>query len=598
MDNRPPDKNLKDKSLLYEKQIEKLEYAEKLNYTLYDISNAVNTTRNPEELYQSIYNSLNKLMPLPNFFIAMYDNKNETINFEYFIDEYDDDFPIIENLEEPNCLTGEVILAGRPLFLKENMLRERAKKNKIIGIIPKIWLGVPLIIQDKVIGVICVQHYTEPDYFSHKHLEFLICVSDLIAIAIERKQTLYALEKQEKTLSLILDTTPDSILITNLEERALQRSKMDSISTLASDIAHDFNNLLSSIMGHLELLSIDQTNLFDSQKENIANALISSQKAAKLVRQLQALTKSNGSAPSNIDIYKIIADVFNILEQTTNPLIRKRIELKENQFFVEGYEDELHQAFMHLGMNAIQAIKKKGLPSESFIKFYASQKNHINSQAPSLLDSNYLHFCFQDTGCGMTHDIKKKAFDPMFSTKETGDKKGRGLGLAMVYYIITKKHGGSIDIETKEDYGTIFHIYLPVAGMSGFKTKKGKQAQKSPETILVVEDEDMVRDMAVNTLKSFGYNTIEACDGEAGLGIYKKNHRLIDAVLLDIIMPKMSGVETFKQMLKINPGVKVIITSGHITNQDQKKIFTKASGYLDKPYQIMELNQALRSILD
>ncbi|MBU2455378.1 MAG: response regulator, partial [Proteobacteria bacterium] len=126
------------------------------------------------------------------------------------------------------------------------------------------------------------------------------------------------------------------------------------------------------------------------------------------------------------------------------------------------------------------------------------------------------------------------------------------------------------------------------------------QKEQSPKakTILVIEDEDMVRDMAVKALKSFGYNTLEACDGEIGLGIYKKNHLFISAVLLDIIMPKMSGTETFKQMLKINPHVKVIIASGHVTNQDQQKMFAKAAAYLDKPYQIMELKQALKSILD
>ncbi len=113
----------------FDKKISALEYAQKINYTLYDISNAVNKTRSLEQLYHSIYQSLNRLMPLPNFFIAMWDKNKKTITFEYFIDECDDDFPIVENLKEPNCLTGEVILEKRPLFLKENMLIQRAKKN-------------------------------------------------------------------------------------------------------------------------------------------------------------------------------------------------------------------------------------------------------------------------------------------------------------------------------------------------------------------------------------------------------------------------------------------------------------------------------------
>ena len=316
--------------------------------------------------------------------------------------------------------------------------------------------------------------------------------------------------------------------------------------------------------------------------------MISSKRAAKLIRQLQTLTKSSSSNPLNINIYEVVQDVFDILEQTTNPLIEKQIDFADNQIFVQGYKDELHRVFLNLGMNAIQAIENKGASSGSFIKFRAAQKTH----------NGYLHFCFQDTGCGMTREVKEKAFDPMFSTKEMGNKKGQGLGLAMVYYIITKKHNGSIDIETKEGKGTTFHIYLPVATKVISEIKKEQQSKESSKTILVIEDEDMVRDMAVKALKSFGYNTLEAYDGEIGLGIYKKNYRLIDAVLLDIIMPKMSGTQTFKQMLKINPNVKVIIASGHVTNQDQKKMFAKACAYLDKPYQIMELKHALQSILD
>ncbi len=681
-----------------EKQIVELKSAEKLNYTLFDISNAVNMTRNLEELYQAIYNSLNKLIPLPNFFIARYDNHNKTISFEFFVDEYDDDFPIIENLQNPNSLTGEVILSKRPLLFKENMLLEKIKQNRLMGTIPKIWLGVPLIIRDTVIGVICVQSYTDPDYFSHKHLEMLVSVSEQIAIAIERKQIIDALEKKKRTLSLIsdntssiviiidsngnyeftnpahhkmgyspddlknlsffdlvhpdeiqklmnflekglggstshitldfrfldkfdqyhnlegtfdiirnqdgfiekiifigediseekktqkallesqerfsliFDTNPDSIIITdiesgtivdaniaflslsgfsknniigkttnkigiwkndkqrdtyisklkqngyyknlevklvlknrtvaalvssrllqlndathvisiirdisdrkNLEKQRQKRQKMDSITILAGGIAHDFNKLLSSIIGYLDLLNLDSEMLSDTHRANVTNALISSKRAAKLIRRLQALTKSDSGTLSRFDIYKVITDVLNI---------------------------------------------------------------------------------------------------------------------------IATKHEGMIDIETKPGIGTTFHLYGPSARKPTSNERRSVVEKNDTQTVLVIDDEDMVRDMAVKALKSFGYRTLEACDGEMGLDVFKKNRRSIDAILLDVIMPKMSGTETFKQMLKVDPDVKVIIASGHITNMDQKKMFTKASAYLDKPYQIIELKQALQSILN
>ncbi len=577
MEPTPSTKDSQNINQSYEKQISSLQYAERLNYTLFDISNAVNTTYNLEGLYQSIYDSLDKLMPLPNFYIAMYDRKNKCINFDYFVDEYDDDFPIINTIKEPNCLTGEVIIAKRPLFLKENALLERAKKNKIVGSVPKIWIGIPLIIRDKVIGAICVQNYTDPDYFSHKHLEILVCVSDQIAIAIERKQILDVLKKKEQTI---------------------QNRKRDSRGPLAGGIAHDFNNLLSGIMGHLELLNINQETLDALQKDHITSALIASKRAAKLIRQLQTLTKSNTFDPAIIDISKVITDVFNILEQTTNPLIEKRNELVENKLFVEGYEEELHQIFMNLGMNAIRAIEEKGTLSSSFIKVYAQGKSEDFSKNSSHVNTDFLHICFQDTGCGMADEVKGKAFDPMFSTKKTGDKKGQGLGLAMVYYIVTKKHSGHIDIETTPGIGSTFNIYLPVSNKAISADKKVNHTKDKTRTVLVIEDENTVREMVVKALKSFGYNALQAPDGEIGLGIYKKNHRSIDAVILDVIMPRMSGTQAFKRMLEIDSEIKVIIASGHVTNQDQKKIFAKASAYLDKPYQIMELKQVLQSILD
>ena len=428
------------------------EDAERINYTLYDISNAVNTTLNLKELYQSIYNSLNKLMPLPNFYIAMYDHQKKTIHFEYFIDEYDDNFPIIETLEEPGCLTGEVLLSGRPLFLKENMLMEWTRKNKIVGTVPKIWLGVPLIIQGTVIGAICVQHYSDPGYFSHRHLEILISVSDQIAVAIERRQILNALEKKEKTLSLIFDQNPDAILITRMDTGTIAN---------ANKAFMDLSGLGSNaVLGK----TTEEIGMWKDSRQRLE--LIAKLKAKGFYRNLEAIL-----FPDNKAVFTLISS--NVLDLDGIPHIISTIrDISDQKIFEDG-------------------------PSQPLMK----------------------------------------------------------------------------------------------------KTNDGS-AGNSSKIILVIEDEDMVRDMAVKALKAFGYETLDACDGEAGITLFKKHHASIGAVLLDIIMPKMSGTETFRQLLKINPQVKVIVASGHVTNDDQKKIFTKACAYLEKPYQIMELKRTLESIFN
>ncbi len=416
-------------------QIERLKFVERINYTLYDIANAVHATRNLEELYQSIYDSLNRLIPLPNFYIAIYDGNRRTIHFEFFIDEYDDDFPIVENLEGPDCLTGEVILSRRPLFLKENMLRDRAKKLKVVGTLPKIWIGVPLIIQDHVIGIICAQHYSDPDYFTHRHLEILISISDQIAIAIERKQILDALKKKEKTLSLIMDHTSSIVAI--MDARGI----------------YEFANPAHGILGYVGTRLVGKS-LFD---------LIHSEDVGKLTAFIEK----------------------GISGHTSHTLLNLRIK---------DIRDRFHQID-----GTFDLIKDQ----EGF--------------------------------------LEKIIF--------IGDDKSR-----------------------KNDHET------------------------AEPTILVIEDDNMVRDMTIKALKIFGCRTLEAGDGETGLTIFKKNHSMIDGVLLDVILPRISGVETFKQMLEIDPRAKVIVTSGHVTHQDQKKVFAGACAHLDKPYQLTELKQAVKAL--
>lgn len=523
MDQKPFYEDLRTENQNTEKSCETLKDAEKINYTLYDISNAVNTTRNLKELYQSIYDSLNRLMPLPNFYIAIYDNKNKTINFEYFLDEYDDDFPIIENLEKPGCLTGEVILARRPLFLKENMLIERTRKNKIIGTVPKIWIGVPLIIKETVIGVICVQHYSDPGYFSHRHLEILISVSDQIAVAIERKQILDTLENKEKTLSIIFDTSLDSILITRMDTGTI----------------FDANKAFMDLSGFDRNAVIGKTTCeIGMWKDNHQHpALIARLKENGSYKNLEATLCLNDKTIHSLVSSKVlnlngIPHIISIIRDITDKkMFEDQLPLHQKTDPVGILAGGMAHDFNNLLSGIVGYLELLSIDQGALSE---SQKDHIANALISSKKAAKLHQVLINPDLDAVHAVKEKENDPV--------------------------------------------------------------SPKRAKTILVIEDEDMVRDMAVKALKAFGYNTLDACDGEAGLGIFKKNHPSIDAVLLDVIMPKMSGTETFKHMLTIDPNVKVIVASGHVTNQDQKKIFAKACAYLEKPYQIMELKQTLELI--
>ena len=199
----------------------------------------------------------------------------------------------------------------------------------------------------------------------------------------------------------------------------------------------------------------------------------------------------------------------------------------------------------------------------------------------------------------MPDEIKRKAFDPLFTTKGKGTQKGQGLGLAMVYNIITRNHSGHISIESSEGKGTSFHIYLPKAHPEAQAIPKEiMEIAGGTETVLIIEDEEIVLNLAENILKKYGYNVIIADQGQRGLDTYIKNRDSIDLVLLDLTMPEMSGQMVFEEMLKIDTQVKVIISSGHSEEETRKGILSLAKGYVKKPYRMNELTQTVRAVLD
>ena len=197
----------------------------------------------------------------------------------------------------------------------------------------------------------------------------------------------------------------------------------------------------------------------------------------------------------------------------------------------------------------------------------------------------------------MPDEVKRKAFDPLFTTKDKGGKRGQGLGLAMVFNIVTKRHGGHVYIEGEEGKGAAFHIYLP-KGQSEEKSGVDEQVLGGDETVLIIEDEEQVSELAKTLLEGYGYKVLAASDGEEGLEIYKRNKETIDIVLLDLTMPKMSGQMVFERIRSINPDVKIIICSGKSDEDIRDGILSNAKGFLKKPYRVNDLGKIVREVLD
>ncbi len=384
-----------------------------------------------------------------------------------------------------------------------------------------------------------------------------------------------------------------------VEKQLSQRQRMDSLGTLAQGVAHDFNNILSGIMAYLNILSLTDDNFSPSQKTYIQNIINSVKRGAATVKQFQNLSSQAVFPKENIDIHIVAEEVFFLLEKTTDKLIEKKLDIEKGRVFVCADINEIHQVLMNLATNAVHAIEEKGLKKGDYIRLSVNPKIRKGSELKHLLKGEYHEFLFEDSGTGMSEHVLEKAFDPLFTTKTGPENKGQGLGLAMVKDIITKRNDGHIEVTSAPGRGTVFHIFLPKAeDTCGLPEETADAIQGGSETILVVDDDVSVRESVKRALEDFGYRVILAGDGEEGLFLFKENFSAVNVVLLDMIMPKMPGRELFRQMLKIDPDVKVIISSGHDKNHFEDPVIRSAKKYLKKPFEIMALEKTIRQILD
>jgi PAS domain S-box-containing protein len=385
-----------------------------------------------------------------------------------------------------------------------------------------------------------------------------------------------------------------------LEEQLQIRQRMDSVGTLAGGIAHDFNNLLAGVIGYLDILiKREGAGLTEIQKNLVSNALSSGFRAADLVKQFQSLSRGYTSEKKTLDLYRMAGEVFSLLDTTTDRLIEKIIAISPDNFYVVANPAELHQVLLNLATNAVRAIEIKGIQRGDFIRIGAESCHQEAENSLNLEAGDYIHIRFADTGAGMSEEVKHRAFDPLFTTQAKSSQKGQGLGLAMVYNIIVRRHGGFIDIESVPGKGSVFHIYLPQAGKPETEAlEKASPEMGGGETVLVIDDERHVRQLAREILESQGYQVLEAGNGEEALALWRRNRREIDCILLDLVMPVMSGQSFLKEILVESPSTKVIVSSGYSQEAVQLDGTLKNRAFLAKPFQMDDLLHTVRAVLD
>ena len=393
---------------------------------------------------------------------------------------------------------------------------------------------------------------------------------------------------------------PDSILAINtdvthskkLEAQFLRTQRLESIGVLAGGIAHDLNNVLAPILmsGHLLEMNPD-----DPERGSlISGILASTQRAANLVRQILTFARGTDGRRTAMQPRQLLEELRKILNETLPKSIRLRIDDAPDARMIVADPTQLHQVLMNLCINARDAMPSGGELTVAVANVEVDE--HDATTNGKVRPGPYVVFSVTDNGTGMTPEIRERIFDPFFTTKETG--KGTGLGLSTALGIV-KSHGGFINLDTKPNHGSCFHVYLPaqVAAQPGADNRPTATAilRGNNELIMVVDDEAPVRNIAKQTLKMFGYRVVTANDGAEAIACYVRQKDEIALVLLDMMMPVLDGPATIHALEEINPEIKIIAASG-LTSESQIASSTVRL-FLPKPYTAEKMLNAIHEVL-
>jgi PAS domain S-box-containing protein len=378
----------------------------------------------------------------------------------------------------------------------------------------------------------------------------------------------------------------------HLESQLQQAQRMEAIGTLAGGVAHDFNNLLMGIQGRTSLMMLD-TDSSHSHNEHLNGIEDYVKSAAELTNQLLAFARGGKYEVKPTDLNKLVKSQNRMFGRTKKEItIRGKYE--ENLWSAEVDKGQIEQVLLNLYVNAWQSMPGGG-------NLYIQTENvTLDENYPKPFEmkpGKYIKISVVDTGVGMDETTRKRIFDPFFTTKEMG--RGTGLGLASAYGTI-KNHGGFIDVYSEQGKGSTFNLYLPASGKKVIEeVELSKDVLKGAEIVLLVDDEDMIIDVGKPMLEKLGYNALIAKSGKDAIEIYKGQKDQIDIVILDMIMPEMGGGDTHDRLRKINPEIKVLLSSGYSVDGQATEILERGcDGFIQKPFSMKDLSQKIREILD
>jgi len=404
------------------------------------------------------------------------------------------------------------------------------------------------------------------------------------------------------TPALVIIVGKDITERKQLEEQLRQSQKMEAVGQLAGGVAHDFNNLLIVISGYADNL-LKTTLEEDPQRKKILQISKAAERAAALTRQLLAFSRKQILQPQKVDINLLISDLEKMLRRLIGENIELKTNLDPNTSKIVADPGQIEQVLMNLVVNARDAMPNGGkliIETANGVLTEEESRMHKGSQP-----GNYVFLTIRDNGCGMDNTTIARIFEPFFTTKDQG--KGTGLGLSTVYGIV-KQSNGYIMVDSDPGKGTVFKILMPrvvdeVQSRQHPVTENNEQnaqtAVDGNETILVVEDEEQVRELVCEMLESFGYRIIEADNGKDAIDIYNRNRDSIKLILTDVIMPQMSGKQFIQSLDEMNPETRVLFMSGYTDSAiDHHGILDPDTKFIQKPFTPVDLLKKVREVLD
>ncbi len=371
--------------------------------------------------------------------------------------------------------------------------------------------------------------------------------------------------------------------------------KMEAVGTLAGGMAHEFNNLLQVVKGYAQLLLLD-VEYKDPGYQRLREIVSAAGRGGELTQQLLTFSRSMESERRPVDLNKEVKQVKRLLDRTFPKSINIELHLEDDLMMLNADPNQIQQTIINVAANAKDAMVEGGrLIIETKL---VSLDDQFCLEHPEARPGDFSVLKITDTGHGMDKETLERVFEPFYTNK--GLARHSGLGLAVIAGIV-KSHSGFILSDSEPGLGTAFQIFLPVPRdqVESLATESVEIHAGGTGTLLLVDDDDPVRELGEEMLAKSGYSVLSAADGESALRLYKKNKERIDLIILDLVMPGMGGERCLGELLRENPQARIIVASGHLPDEQTKEaIEAKTTGFISKPYDMTQMLKVVREALD